>query len=130
MGSELLRRLRLLLSEAFLFLWGLLLWSLLMFPLETRLNIIICLIIDFQRGRRGSGRALFLFLFFYLFRLFGGLFSFIRVISIGGVVSGGVIGILVLMINKRAEKSGDRHPEFLVPINNWIVRILSFRFYY
>jgi amino acid permease len=85
---------------------------------------------DYRFSKRKAWfRACIIPIFVFLFiQLFGGVFSFIRVISIGGVVSGGVIGILVLMINKRAEKSGDRHPEFLIPINNWIVRILSFVF--
>jgi amino acid permease len=85
---------------------------------------------DYKISKRKAWfRACIIPIFVFLFiQIFGGLFSFIRVISIGGVVSGGVIGILVLMINKRAEKRGDRHPEFFVPINNWIVRILSFVF--
>ncbi len=65
---------------------------------------------------------------FLLTQIFKEFFSFIRVISLGGVVSGGVIAILVLIIHKRAEKLGDRRPEFLLPISKTLIIILSLIF--
>ncbi len=44
-------------------------------------------------------------------------FSFTKVLSIGGVVSGGIVIILTLFIVKKAKKSGKREPEFSIPLN-------------
>jgi len=65
---------------------------------------------------------------FLLTQIFKGFFSFIRVISIGGVVSGGIIAILILIIHKRAEKLGDKKPEFRLPISKTLIIILSLIF--
>ncbi len=65
---------------------------------------------------------------FLLTQMFKEFFSFIRVISLGGVVSGGIIAILVLIIHKRAEKLGDRKPEFMLPISKTLIIILSLIF--
>jgi len=65
---------------------------------------------------------------FLIVQIFKDFFSFIRVISIGGVVSGGLVAILVLIIHKRATKLGDRKPEFSLPISNILIIILSIIF--
>jgi len=65
---------------------------------------------------------------FLLTQIFKDFFSFIRVISIAGVVSGGIIAILVLVIHKRAEKLGDRKPEFKLPISKKLIIIISLIF--
>jgi amino acid transporter len=62
---------------------------------------------------------------FLLTQIFKDFFSFIRVLSLGGVISGGLIAILVLIIHKRAAKLGDRKPEFLLPVNKAIIAILA-----
>lgn len=64
---------------------------------------------------------LVLYLLISYFKLAG----FIEVLGIGGVISGGLTGILALIINKRAKKLGERKPEFQIPINWWIIGILS-----
>ena len=55
-------------------------------------------------------------------------FSFTRILSIGGVVSGGLIAILILVMVKRARKKGNRKPEYTVPINWIIIGVLSLVF--
>ncbi len=51
-------------------------------------------------------------------------FSFTKILSIGGVVSGGLIGILVLLMIGKAKEEGDRNPEYSVPVNWFIAGIL------
>ena len=54
--------------------------------------------------------------------------SFIKVIGIGGVISGGLTGILILFIAKNAKEMGDRKPEYEIPINWFIIGLLSLIF--
>lgn len=49
--------------------------------------------------------------------------SFINVLGIGGVISGGITAILILFMNKSAKKIGDIKPEYQMPIN-WLIIIL------
>ncbi|MFH1711312.1 MAG: aromatic amino acid transport family protein, partial [Nanoarchaeota archaeon] len=81
---------------------------------------------DYHMGRfKGWAIACFsplvLFLLVYFFKLA----SFIMILSIAGVVSGGLTGILILFMNKNAKEKGNRTPEYSVPINWWIIFILS-----
>lgn len=62
---------------------------------------------------------LVLYLLASLFRFAG----FATVLGIGGAVAGGILSILVMLINIRSKKIGDRKPEYKVPIN-WIVTII------
>lgn len=55
-------------------------------------------------------------------------FSFTKILGIGGVVSGGLIGILVLLMVKQAKQKGERKPEYNIPINWFIIGLLSFIF--
>ena len=50
-------------------------------------------------------------------------FSFTKILSISGTISGGLIGILVLLMIRNAKKKGNRKPEYSVPVN-WFVIIL------
>lgn len=50
--------------------------------------------------------------------------SFIEVLGIGGVVSGGLTGILILAMNWKAKQKGDREPEYSVPINWFVILLL------
>lgn len=63
--------------------------------------------------------ALVPIIIFLLTRFFE-FFSFTKILSIGGVVSGGLMAILILLIVKKAKKHGNRKPEYSVPAN-WIV---------
>jgi amino acid transporter len=87
-------------------------------------------IFDFKKSKskawfKASILPIIIFLFTQIFKDF---FSFIRMLSLGGVVSGGLIAILVLIIHLRAVKMGDRKPEFLLPANKIIIAILIFVF--
>ena len=67
-------------------------------------------------------------LLLYLIVTFFDLTDFVGVLGIGGVISGGMAGILILMMNLNAKKKGNRKPEFSVPINWLIIGILSLIF--
>lgn len=67
---------------------------------------------------------LLLYFLVYFFNLAG----FVKVLGIGGAISGGITGILVLFMNFRAKKKSERKPEYSIPINWFIVGILSLIF--
>jgi hypothetical protein len=69
--------------------------------------------------------SLFPFLIYILITFFN-IAGFIKVLSIGGVVSGGLTGILILFIVNKAKQSkklggGDRKPEYSILINKWLI---------
>ena len=68
-------------------------------------------------------------LLLYFAITFFDLSDFIKILGIGGVVSGGITGILILLMNLKAKKKGNRKPEFSVPINWIIIGILSLIFF-
>ena len=67
---------------------------------------------------------IFLFLFIKLFKHF----SFTDILSIGGVISGGLIAILILLMVYNAKRKGDRKPEYFIPLNWFIIILLSLIF--
>ena len=67
-------------------------------------------------------------LLLYLFVTFFNLADFVKILGIGGVVSGGLTGILILLMNLKAKKEGTRKPEFSISINWLIIGILSLIF--
>ncbi|MBS3077950.1 hypothetical protein J4412_00395 [Candidatus Pacearchaeota archaeon] len=60
----------------------------------------------------------------YILISFTNLFSFTKVLSIGGIISGGLTAILILFMAKSAKKKSDRKPEYSIPLN-WIVIIFA-----
>ncbi len=64
----------------------------------------------------------------YIFVSLFNLLSFVRILGIGGVVGGGLTGILILLMNKRAKKQGNRKPEYKIKLPWLIVIILSLIF--
>jgi hypothetical protein len=64
----------------------------------------------------------------YLLFIFFDLASFIKILGIGGAISGGITGILILLMNLKAKKKGNRKPEYSIPINWLIIGILSLIF--
>ena len=64
-------------------------------------------------------------LILYLAITFFNIAGFVKVLGIGGVISGGVTGILILLMNQKAKKKSDRKSEFSVKINWPIIIILS-----
>ena len=75
-----------------------------------------------------------IFFFVYVFPLilyvvtFFNLIDFVGILGIGGVVSGGLTGILILLMNLKAKEKGKRKPEFSIPINWTIIWIISLIF--
>lgn len=51
-------------------------------------------------------------------------FSFTKILSMGGVVSGGIIAIVVLLMIKKAKIHGNRTPEYTVPARWGVIGIL------
>ena len=64
----------------------------------------------------------------YLAVTFFDFVDFVRILGIGGVISGGLTGILILLMNINAKKTGNRKSEFSIPINWFIIGILSLIF--
>jgi amino acid permease len=67
---------------------------------------------------------LILFLILYFFQID----SFTEILGIAGIVSGGLTGILILLMNYKAKKQGDRKPEYQIRINKLIIFLLSLIF--
>jgi|TARA_Y100000310_G_scaffold343232_1_gene449904 tyrosine-specific transport protein len=85
----------------------------------------------YDLGKKRSTAFLFVsispILIYSLFVFFD-LASFIKILGIGGAISGGITGILILLMNIKAKKKGNRKPEFSIPINWLIIGILSLVF--
>jgi len=62
-------------------------------------------------------------LIFLVIRFFE-FFSFTKILSIGGVVSGGLVAVLILLMIKKAKKKGNRKSEYSIPINWFIIGFL------
>ncbi len=56
------------------------------------------------------------------------LVDFVEIISLIGGISGGLAGILVLFILKKAKKTGQRKPEYSIPLSWPVIIILSLIF--
>ncbi len=81
---------------------------------------------DFKLGRfKGWLLAVIIPLVLFLMIYFFKLASFVEILSISGVVSGGLAGILIFLMNKSAKKNGNRRPEYSIPINWWIIILMS-----
>lgn len=52
-------------------------------------------------------------------------FSFTKILSIGGVISGGIIAIMILLTVKKAKIKNERNPEYSIPINWFLIAFLS-----
>lgn len=67
-------------------------------------------------------------MFLFLIIKFFDYFSFTKILSIGGVISGGLTGILILFMVKSAKKKGNREPEYSFPINWFIIGFIALIF--
>lgn len=65
-----------------------------------------------------------LFLFLEIFEFF----SFINIITIGGIIAGGLIVILVLAIHRKARTQGNRIPEYQVYLSKTLAILISILF--
>jgi amino acid permease len=64
----------------------------------------------------------------YLFIVFFNIFDFEKILGIGGVISGGLTAILILLMNYQSKKYSERKPEYWIPINWIIILILAIVF--
>ena len=55
-------------------------------------------------------------------------FTFTKILSIGGAVSGGIIAILIFLMSKKAKEKKERKPEYSIYINWFIIILLSLIF--
>ena len=55
-------------------------------------------------------------------------FTFTKILSIGGAVSGGLIAVLIFLMIKKAKIKGNRKPEYKIPVNWFIIILLSLIF--
>jgi tyrosine-specific transport protein len=60
----------------------------------------------------------------FLLIQFSNYFSFTKILGIGGVISGGITGIMILLMARKAKQKGKRKPEYKIPINWFIIGIL------
>lgn len=60
----------------------------------------------------------------YVLISFSNFFSFTKVLAIGGVVSGGLMAILILFTIKKAKQKSERKPEYSVPLNRVVISVL------
>ena len=67
-------------------------------------------------------------IFIFLLTRFFDFFSFTKILSIGGVVSGGLTGVLILLMVRRAKIKGERKPEYSIPVNWFMIVFLSLIF--
>jgi amino acid permease len=54
-------------------------------------------------------------LFFYLLFSYFNFLSFVKILGIGGSISGGLTGILILLMFYKSKKNGDRKSEYKIP---------------
>ncbi len=81
----------------------------------------------FSRSKTFFWVSLFPLLLYLVVSIFN-LADFISILGIGGVVSGGLMGILILLINKKAKQMKERKPEYNIPINWLIISVVSIIF--
>jgi tyrosine-specific transport protein len=67
-------------------------------------------------------------LLIYFFTQGVDIFGFSKILGIGGVISGGLTGIMILIINHKAKKFGDRKSEIKMPLGKIIIVIVSLLF--
>ncbi|MEM4625696.1 MAG: hypothetical protein QXJ28_02965, partial [Candidatus Pacearchaeota archaeon] len=60
----------------------------------------------------------------YLITELFGFASFVKIIGIGGVISGGIKAILIVMMNYKSKKHGERKPEYSMPINIIVIILI------
>ena len=83
---------------------------------------------DFHKSKTKSWLYTISFpLIIYIFLTIFKLDSFIKVLGIGGVISGSLAGILILLMIKKAKKKSERKPEYSIPYSNilaWLIILI------
>lgn len=110
----------------FLFLLGIFTMATSFFVLSFALRDYF--IFDLRKRKISFFYVSFIPLIAYFIVSFFNLADFVTVLGIGGAISGGIVGILILFMNIRAKEKGDRKPEYSVPINWFIIALLSLIF--
>ena len=67
---------------------------------------------------------IFIFLFVKIFKYF----SFTKILSIGGVVSGGLTAVLILLMIRKSKEKGNRKPEYSIPVSWFVIGLLTLIF--
>jgi len=67
-------------------------------------------------------------LLIYLILYYFDMLDFVNILGIGGVISGGLTGVLILLMNKKAKKEGNRKSEYQVPLSWFVVGLISLVF--
>lgn len=83
--------------------------------------------LNMTKNRAWFYAAIFPILIFLVLSMFEFL-SFVNILSVGGVIAGGIMVMMVLIISERSKTLGNRTPEYNILINNFIVSILSLVF--
>ncbi len=103
------------------------------FTMFTSYFVLSFVLKDIFRFDLRLGKFSFLFvsivpLVLYLSVSFFNLMDFVKVLGLGGVIGGGLTGIMILLMNKKAKKIGNRKPEYEMPLSWIIVWLLSLIF--
>jgi len=64
----------------------------------------------------------------YLIVGYFNLASFVVILGMSGVIAGGISAVIILIMNYKAKKIGDRKPEYKIKINKYIIIALSIIF--
>lgn len=84
-----------------------------------------CFVYDLNVRNMYSGFFVsFLPLILYLLVYFFNLVGFVAILGLAGVVSGGLTGILSLIMLRKAKDKGDRNPEYEIPLNWFLILLL------
>lgn len=60
-------------------------------------------------------------LIIFIILYFLNMLKFVSILGFAGVISAGVTGILILLMNRKAKRKGDRKPEYSIKINKLII---------
>ena len=85
-------------------------------------------IFDFNKKKSSFLYVSIVPLLLYLLVSFFDLAGFVRILGLGGVISGGLTGILILLMIRKAQIKGDVKPEYSIPINWFIITVLTLIF--
>ncbi|MBU2616331.1 MAG: hypothetical protein KKC19_04470 [Nanoarchaeota archaeon] len=85
-------------------------------------------IFDFNKKKSSFLYVSIVPLLLYIFVSFFNLAGFVRILGLGGVISGGFTGILILLMARKAQIKGDVKPEYSIPINWFIITVLTLIF--
>lgn len=87
-------------------------------------------ILDYYKSKRKSWLYTCIVpLVLFLIAISIGFDSFTQILSIGGAISGGLAGILILSMVFKAKREGNRKPEYSIPTPLWILILIAILFF-